>query len=170
MDADAAAERSMIADIDVAREHHVVGKGHVASDAAIVRDMSVRHQKAAVADLRFKTARGRAGVNRHPLTKDAIGADRDAGRFTTELAVLRRVTDRGEGIDASAGSDARVPGDDDMGHEIDRIGEFGIGTDDAKRADPHAAAEPCGAIDKGGRVNHPIGSCVMPLPAARASR
>ena len=93
----------------MAGEHHVVGQQDALAEPAIVRDVAIGEKYAFVADDRLAAAARRAGVHRHPLADQAIGADLQPRALAAIFQVLRFVADRGEREDAGARADFGRP-------------------------------------------------------------
>ena len=91
-----AAHDREVADLAMAREHHVVGQDDALAETAVVGDMGVGEEHAARADDRLRSAALRARVHRHAFADQAILADDEADRLAAILEVLRLVADRGE--------------------------------------------------------------------------
>ena len=81
-------------------------------DVAVVRDVHVRHEDVAVADLGDAAAAARAAIDRHELAEDVAPADRQPRRLALELQVLRDEADRGEREDLGFVADVGPPVDD----------------------------------------------------------
>jgi protein tyrosine phosphatase (PTP) superfamily phosphohydrolase (DUF442 family) len=146
----------VIFDLDMACEHHIVGEKDVVAEATIMRDMRMRKQHAAIANIGRHAPAGRAGVDGHALADDAIGADVERGRFAGIFAILRRMTDRRERKDSRARTDMRAARDNGMRNEFDPVVENGVTSDLAKSTDRNARAEfgpalhECKRVDENG--------------------
>src|SRR5262249_54776659 len=84
-----------------------VSENRVAADAAIVRDVDVRHEYVAVADFGDAPATARAAMNRHEFAEDVPAANDETRLFTAELEILRDLADRGEWKDLRVFADPR---------------------------------------------------------------
>ena len=72
----------------------------------------------------FRPPPGGAGIHRDAFADDAIGADRQRRGLAGIFQVLRRMADRGEGIDPRARADRRAAGDDDMALQFAAVAEY----------------------------------------------
>ena len=88
MDAGPSAQERALADLDVARQHDVVGEDRAVADPAVVSDVHVGHQEAAGAD-ECRTARLRRAMEGDALADHVALADEEAGLGTLEGQVLR---------------------------------------------------------------------------------
>ena len=149
-----AAEDRRVADLAMARQHHVVGEDDVVAELAIMRDMGIGEEHAARPDDRLRAAAGGAGIHRDALADQAILADPEAHRLAAIFEVLRLMADRGEGKDARPRADLRVARDAHMGHETDPVAERDLGADVAERADLDPGAEPGAVLDDGARMDN----------------
>jgi hypothetical protein len=137
----AAAESRVISHDDVSCQHDVVGEKHVVAEPAIMRDMRLREQSAAIADIRRHTTVRRSGIEGHAFANDAIGTDLKRRGFAGIFFILRRVSDGGERKYPGPRTDRRAARDDNMGDEFDPFAQHDVTPDIAKRADPHTAVE-----------------------------
>ena len=143
---------------------------HALAEPAIVGDVAVGEQHAAVADDRLAAAALGAGVDRHALADQAIGADPQPRRLALVFEVLRRVADRGEREDAGAGADVGVAGDDDMREQLDAVAERDLRPDMAERPDLDALAETRAGLDDGARMDRThAGTSIADTSASQTS-
>jgi hypothetical protein len=119
----------------VTGKHHVVCEKHIIAEPAIMRDMCLRQQSAAIADARRHATARSAGINRHAFANDAIGADLKRGRLTGELSVLWRMPDRGERKDARASTYLCASGNYNMRDEFDAGAENHVASEMTERTD-----------------------------------
>ena len=153
MDAGPAADDGEIADLAMAREHHVVGEHDVAAHPAIMRDVGIGQEEAAIPDDRRSRAVHGARIHRHAFADDAILADHEGGRLALVAQVLRRVADRREGKDPGPGTHDGVAIDHGVAHELAAVAELDIRPNHAIRADPDIVPYPRLRIDDGGRMD-----------------
>ena len=102
MDRRAAADHHIVADLHMASEQHAVRKNDPVAEPAVMRDMRIGEQRAAVADARFRTALARAGVDRDALANDAVGADDEPPFPLARSQILRACANRSEREDFRA--------------------------------------------------------------------
>src|SRR3954468_1315781 len=95
----------------MAAEHRAVGEGDVVADPAVVADVRIGHQKAAVADARDFAVVLRAGADRHALADLAIAADVEPRGAAAVAGRLRWGAERGKRIDDGLLSDRGHTGD-----------------------------------------------------------
>src|SRR5207249_11958532 len=104
----------LVFDRHVAGHLDAVGEDDVVPDDAIVGDVDVRHDEAALAD-RGLARRGGAAVDRAVLADDRAVADLDPGLLALVLEILRIVTDDRPVPHLHAGPDPGVALDDAVG-------------------------------------------------------
>jgi hypothetical protein len=104
-----AAHDHPVADLHVATQRRVVCEHALAADAAIVRDVRVRHEKVVAADYGHALVLGRAAIQRHALANDVAVADFKSRGLAPVLLVLRRGSHRRELENAVVSADARRP-------------------------------------------------------------
>ena len=77
MHADAAAERGMIVNMNVAAQQRAVGHDNVIAHFAIVGDVATGHQKVVAADARDAVFLFTGAIDRDAFAKDVVIADDD---------------------------------------------------------------------------------------------
>ena len=109
------ADHAMTAQRHAVREHDVV------PDLAVMGDMAVCHEEAAVPDARHAAAVLGPEIHGNAFPDIAIGADDQAGLAAAVTRRLRRRAERGEGIDHGARADRGMARDVDLRHETASI-------------------------------------------------
>ena len=117
------------------RERRGIRHYHFASDLAVVRDVSLRHQEIAITDPRHSATARCPTMDRHELADLVPLANYCRSFFTRVFEVLRSEADRSERKDMSIVADGRVTVDDDMRVESYTIAEHDLVTDDRERSD-----------------------------------
>jgi len=134
------AEDHPVAHVHMPAEGTAICQDHVIPDGTVMCDMRIRHKKAIVAD-RCLPCRGRAAIQRDKFAYNNAIADCEGRRFARIFEVLRRTSNRCEGIDltvtpyTAAAMDDRVRTDtrsltdcdiifyDREGPDLDSVGE-----------------------------------------------
>src|SRR5262249_62135042 len=97
MDRRIAAEKDVVADVDMAGDDSVVGECHVVADVAIGSDMGGDHKKAACADPRYAASARSADIHRYPFADLPLWPDDELCGFAAIVHRLWRRALRGEG-------------------------------------------------------------------------
>ena len=127
--------KTLIGDRDMAAEHGAVGEGDVVADVAVVADMRIGHQEAAVADGGdFAVILG-AGADGHAFADLAVAADRQPRGAAAISGRLRRGAERGKRIDHGLLADRRDAGKIDVRQQPHAGAQFHRWPDGAKRTD-----------------------------------
>ena len=145
-DGRAAADDGEIADRAMARQHDVVGEDHVVADAAVVPDVGVGEEGAAIADGRHHATAFGAGIHGHAFADLAVGPDRQRRRLALVFQILRLMADRGKREDPRARPDRRRAGNDGMTDEFDTITQRDAAADTAEGADLDTCPELCSRL------------------------
>ena len=82
----------MILDDDMAGEGAIVGKNHVVSDDAIMRDVGIGEKVVVASDDRFRIRRG-AAIHRAEFAKAIVVADLEKRRLAAILRSWRALAD-----------------------------------------------------------------------------
>ncbi len=143
-----------IADLAVTAEGGGIGENHIVADMTIVTDMAVGHEEAPRADRRHPAALHRTDVHGHGFADRAAFADLQAGRLAAIAQILRRTTERGEGMDDASIADRGVTCHAHMRHQPALSADRDIGADGAKRTDRDTVADNGTFLDAGGGIDH----------------
>ncbi|MEY9148080.1 hypothetical protein ABIF00_006064 [Bradyrhizobium elkanii] len=149
-----AADIDEVADLAVAAERRRRREDHAIADHAVMADMAVVHEEAAIADAGEPAALDRADVHRHALADGAGFADFEAGRLAAIAEILRRPAERRERRDDAAGADPGMPADRDMRDQLAVLAKHDIGADDAVRTDLGAGPDHSAIGNPRSRVDH----------------
>ena len=103
-----------VADLAVTAQRCRRREDHVIADRAVMPDMAVVHEIAAVADARQPAALDRADIHRHAFADGAAVADLEPRRLAAIAQILRRTAERCERRNRAIGADRRVAADGDM--------------------------------------------------------
>jgi hypothetical protein len=146
------AQNRVVLDHHMTGQRDLVGEDDTVPDPAVMCDMGAGHDQAAVPDPGLHAAPFGADVHGDVFADYRVPADRQPRRFALVFAILRRVAERGEGIDRAAAAGPRAPGDNDVGEQSDAGLEFHLGSDMAIGTDRNAVPYPCPRLDDCGGV------------------
>src|SRR5215207_1525 len=153
MNAGSAADDGIIAHRAMAGQHDIVGEDHVTADAGIMRDMALRQKQAMIPDSGDEAATGGARVHGDAFTYRAVRTHDEFRLLATELEVLRRMAERGEGVDLGPVADRGLAGDHDMRMQGDAVAKDDALAHEAEGPDRHVRAEGRLRRDNRGRMN-----------------
>ena len=145
-------EKGFVADFHIAAEGCSNNHDDIVADFAVVCDMRVRHQEAAVTDHRFGAFMGGA-VDGHAFAEAVVAADFCVGDGTVESVIFGVGADGGEGVDEVVFAHSGVAADERVCHEAGSGADFHIVLNDAVGPDHHIIRELRGGIDNSGRMN-----------------
>src|SRR6266478_84228 len=109
---------------NVPAERGGVGHDDMASNLAIMSDVSVGHDQVMVADLREPAAFYRAAIDGNELANLVVIADFQARRFARVRDVLRRQADRREREESIVDADLRRSFHGDVRHQVAALAQF----------------------------------------------
>src|SRR3984957_8208720 len=155
----------------MAAQRRAVRKHDVVADDAVMGDVTVGHEEAAVADRGDAAAVLGAEIHRDAFAQVASGADDEAGRAAAIARRLRRRAERDERIDHGAGTDRRVAGEVHVGDQPAAVADDDMGPDHAIGADRDILADRRAGRDAGGCIDcgHAGASAVMAPTSASAT-
>src|SRR5205823_6072609 len=130
-----------------------VGDDHVVADVAVVRQVHVRHEEAALPHGRLPGRRG-SPVDRAVLPDHGPIAHFDPGVFAAVLQVLRVVAQHAAVPDLHAVADLDVALEHRVRRDLTALPDRHARADDHVRPDGDVAADVGGGIDQGGPVDH----------------
>ena len=140
-----------------------------------MRDMRMREQRAAVADIGRHPTAGGARIDGHAFSDNAVRPDLEAGGLAGVFPILWRVTDGGKRKDARARTDRGAADDNTMRDQLHAVVKHDVASDVAVRSNLHASAElgaalhQCEGMDKGARLVRIGGGAVQGVAFAAAS-
>ena len=150
-------------------EQRAVCDRHAVADAAVVRDVAVRHQHVVVADARG-SAFGAAAMDRHAFANDVALADVEPAHALAKLRVLRLAAEHDVFVNLVGAAHARIAAYDGVGVDLARVADHRVGVDDRVRADADVRAELSARIDDCGGMNagHGLDSMICDFPRVEA--
>ncbi len=149
----AAANDGEVADLAMAREHHIVGQDDALAEPAVMSDMRIGEEHASRADDRLRPSGLGPRIHRHAFADQTILADDQPHGLAAILQILRRMSDRGEREDPRARADRSLAGETDMRDEAHPVAQRDLGPDMAKGPDVDIGAEPSPVFDDGARMD-----------------
>src|SRR5208283_5308834 len=129
------ADDGVLLDGDVAGQRGGVGQDAAVSDLAVVADVHVGHDEAAIPQAGDAAAARGPARDGDRLANGVIVAQLAARGLARVLQVLRRDADRGEGEDAVAAAEGEMAVEHDVGDELALLAEDDVRADGAERAD-----------------------------------
>src|SRR5579864_878817 len=136
-----ASDIDKIADFAVAAQCRRTRKDHIIADHAIMPDMAVIHEEAAIADPREAPALHCADIHGDAFANRASRTDLQTRRFATITEVLWRAAQRGERRYHAIRPDRGMPHDVDMSYESAVVSDHDVPPNDAIGTDRRAFAD-----------------------------
>src|SRR5580658_2614504 len=147
------AEKTVITNVDVATEHHVVGEDYGIAHIAIVANVASNHQQTMFADASYSAAVFGAGIDGHAFAQLTAWPYNQLGRAAAIVHRLRRRSQRCERIDDRTVTDSGHAGDVNMGDEAHACAKRNAGSDNAIRPNLHAVTQARGISHARGRID-----------------
>jgi hypothetical protein len=144
---DPASDRNIVADMDVATDHHVIGHGHSVADPYIMAQVDVRHQEIVVADFGDTGFFFAGTIDRDILSNNISVANDYLGVGTLITHVLRFGADHSTWENVIPFADCRITTKGDMILDDCIATDFHARSDDAEVADVNAGTDLRAGID-----------------------
>src|ERR1043166_7365884 len=161
----------MIASMHMPRQRGVIDENDMIAHLAIMRHMRANHQQAGIAHARDHPAAFGAGIDGDMLADGAIFPDFKPRSLTLIFQILRRCTDRSEGIDFGIVANRCAAIDHHMAMQLHALAELHLGADHAIRADAGSGADAGGLVDdrRGMNSRGQVSLTHLPLAPAEAA-
>ena len=137
----------------MARHEHAIGEDDAIPEDAVMGDMGIGEEDAAIADHRARGVARCARIHRHAFADDAILADRKRIGLAAIFQVLRLMADGSERKDPGARAYTGVARDHGMTHQFHAVAQPRMAADDAERADLHPFSQNGAVLDDGARMH-----------------
>ena len=124
-----------------------IAQNDVAENVAVVPDVTVRHQKVAVADASYTVFFVGTAVHRHPFAKNVVVTDFHARWAALVAEILGFAANDRTGKKAIPFADRRVSHDDDIALQETSVTQGHVGTYDTEGTDLDVAAQLSLGID-----------------------
>ena len=149
----AAANVGEVADLNMARQHHIVGQDDALPEPAVMTDMRVGEENTTRPHDGLRPSGFGPRIHGHAFANEAFLANDQPHRLAAVLQILRRMSDRGEGEDPRARADHGVAGDTHMRDEAHAVANRRLRPDMAEWPDVNVHAKPSAVLDDGARMD-----------------
>src|SRR5215467_448628 len=112
-----------------------IGEGHPIADMAVMRDVRIGHEIAAVSNARYAAALNRAAIHRNAFPDHVIGADLGLRARSRIAAELRAAAKNGVRVDARTRAELRFAHDHHVRIELDAVAQTYARPHEAERSD-----------------------------------